>query len=161
MNTRRLAIVLIGALLALTALGWNRSAIQAQTSDPAAITAAWNKAYLAGDLDALFALYSDDAVETTGLGVFTGKAAIRAGLESFLGQNPGFSASAGDTVVVLDTAIHRVALASDPLRAAGVSRIWIIDTLVVFQGKIVSISGFPDLADAETLKFVQASSGGG
>lgn len=158
MNTRRLAMVLIGALLALTALGWNRSATQAQTSDPAAVDAAFKKAF-PGDLNALFALYSDDAVETGGLGVWIGKAAIRAGEQSFLDQNPGLTVSFGDTVVVLDTAIHRTALASDPIRAAGVSRIWIMETLVVFQGKIVSISAFPDLADAETLKFIQASSG--
>jgi hypothetical protein len=159
MNTRRLAIVLIGALLALTALGWNRAAIQAQTSDPAAVDAAWKKAFLAGDLNAVIALYSDDAVETSFVGVSKGKAEIRAGFEGFLGQ-PGFTVSVGDTVVVLDTAVHRIAFAADPMRAAGVSRIWIIETLVVFQGKIVSFSAFPDLSDAETLKFVQASSGG-
>jgi ketosteroid isomerase-like protein len=160
MNSRRLAIVLIGALLALTALGWNRSAIQAQTSDPAAVDAAFKKAFLAGDLNAVIALFSDDAVETNPFGVFNGKAAIRAGDESIAAQNPGQTTSFGDTVVVLDTAIHRGAIASDPLRAAGVSRIWVIETLVVFQGKIVSLSVIPDISDAETLKFVLASSGG-
>ena len=63
--------------------------------------------------------------------------------------------------MVLDTAIHRIALASDAIRAAGVSRIWVIHTLVVVQGKIVSLAAVPDLSDAETLQFFRTSSGAG
>ena len=60
----------------------------------------------------------------------------------------------------MDTAIHYVTLSSDPLRAAGLTRILLIQTLVVFNGKIISLTGALDLTDPETAKFAAAAAAG-
>ena len=155
MPTRRLFVILLGTILALATFGRTHTQLRAQTLDAAAVDAAFKQAFLAGDLDGVFALYAADAVETAPFGAFTGKEAIRAATEGFITQNPHLTVSFSASTVLLDTAIHRIALSSDPIRAAGVSRIWVIHTLVVAQGKIVSLSAIPDISDAETLRFVQ------
>jgi hypothetical protein len=157
MRIRRL---LLSAALFVTLFSAGRMmTVQAQVPDAKAVDALFKNAFLAGNLDAMFALYAPDAVSTEPFGIFTTSAAAQAGLAAFLGQNPRFTASVSDSTVTLDTAIHRVAVASDPIRAAGVSRIWLIHTMVVFQGKIVAFAAVPDLSDAETLKFAMASAG--
>lgn len=77
-----------------------------------------------------------------------------------LQQFPNISVAFDDSAYVLDTAVDRVAVAADPIRALGLSRIWIVEMLVVFQGKIVSFTDVLDLSDAETLKFAMAIAGG-
>jgi hypothetical protein len=152
---------LLLAAVVLLSLVWvgRSSAVHAQAQDAGAVDAAFKSAFLAGDLNRMFALYAPDAIQNEPFGIFTSSAAGRAGFETFLRQNPGLSASVSDSTVTLDTAVHRVAIASDPIRAAGVSRIWVIHTMVVFQGKIVAFAGILDLSDAETAKFALASSG--
>lgn len=46
-------------------------------SDPAAVFEALDEAWNAKDLDAAMALFAEDAVETNGMGTFTGREAIR------------------------------------------------------------------------------------
>ena len=154
---RRL-ILIFGLILSLASITSIESA-RAQATDVKSVVEAYKQAFASGNLDATFATFADNAASTDPTGVFKNKADFRAATEAFLMQNPGASVSFGDTVYALDTAIHRIAFASDPIRAAGVSRIWLIETLVVFNGKIVSYAAVLDLSDAETAKFAAALSG--
>lgn len=102
----------------------------------------------------------DDNVVINDLGVTAkGKAEAVAELRQVVAQNPHLQITFGETVYVLNTAIERFAYTSDPVQAAGVSRVWVIETLVVLNGKIVSYTAVPDLSDAETVRFVQAVAG--
>jgi hypothetical protein len=157
MRTRHL-LLSVALIIGLFSAGRTMT-IHAQVPDAKTVDALFKNAFLTGDLDAMFALFAPDAISTEPFGIFTSSAAAKAGLAAFLSQNPRLTASAGDSTVILDTAMHRVAVASDPIRAAGVSRIWLIHTMVVFQGKIIAFAAVPDLSDAETLKFAMAAAG--
>lgn len=100
----------------------------------------------------------DDNIVIDDLGMTAkGKAEAIAELGQAVAQNPGLTISFGDTVYVLNTAIERFAFTSDPVRAVGVSRVWVIETIVVLNGKMVSYTAVPDLSDAETVQFIQAT----
>lgn len=152
-----LALPLI--MVALFGLASSRSGALAQAPDTRTVVEAYKQAFGAGDLDRTFGYFADNAVASDPTGTFVTKADFRRATEGFLAQNPGLTVTFGESVYVLDTALHRVAVSSDPIRAAGVSRIWLIETIVVFNGKIVSYTGVLDLSDAETLRFAQAAGG--
>jgi len=143
--------------------GWAAERARAQESTPmmggdvAAVDAAFKEALAAGDADAIEALFAPDAVEVNPFGVFPTPAARRAFFEQFMGTNPGLKATFSDTEVVADTAVHRVMFASDSIRKAGVERIVIIHTLVVAQGKILTLTAVLDLDDPDTARFAAAS----
>ena len=67
--------------------------------------------------------------------------------------NPGFEATFTESKIVDNTAVHRVFVTSDPIRATDVSRFALIHTLVVSRGKIVMLAQQLDLADAETARY--------
>lgn len=79
MKTYRVSLILLTLATILSACGGGGAA---SSDDPAVaviegMEAAWN----AKDLDAVMALYAEDAVETNGLGTFTGKSQIRGMLD--------------------------------------------------------------------------------
>lgn len=160
MATARKLLTVFGLILALSALGSVHQTHAQSAADTAAVDAAWKQAFISGDLDALLATYSDDIVDAEPPATFRGKAEVRGFLNAFLQQNPGFSVSFSESAIVLDTAIHRSYLTSDTIKAAGVSRIVIIATKVVYQGKIVTFTGRFDLSDPETARFLAAMAGG-
>ena len=55
--------------------------------------------------------------------------------------------------IVRNTAVHRVLVASDPIRATGVPRFALLHTLVVNRGKIVMLSQQLDLDDLDTARY--------
>jgi hypothetical protein len=159
MATRRILVLVVGLIAGLGFAGATHHA-RAQGADIKAVVNAYKQAFAAGDLDATFATM-DDNISVSDLGnVFTNKADWRAYTVELIKQSPGLTVAFGDTVYVLDTAVQRVAVSWDSMRAAGIDRIWVIETIVVSPlGKIVSYSAVPDVNDAQTLTFVMASAG--
>ncbi len=156
---RRITI-LAGLVLALSTIGSAGSlhSAQAQANSPRPVIEAYKAAFVKGDFDTALANFADNvAVSDPFTCVCTTKAGFLAGLQTAVRQNPGLGLSFGDTVYVQDTGIHRLAVASDPIRALGLSRIWVTETILVFQGKVTSYGVAFDLSDAETAKFVMAT----
>jgi len=120
---------------------------------PAEVDAAFKRAFSAGDLDATLALFADETVEISPFGIFPGKAAIRASVDTFMRLNPGLSVTFGESEVALNTIVHRATVTSEPIRASGVGRFILIHTLVVNQGQIVSIAQQLDYSDPETARY--------
>ena len=146
-------------VLVLVAVLTSPGAVQrlwADDADTEAVDAAFKDALLAGDLDAVTALFDEDAVQATPFGTFVGRGAIRAFTEAFL-QRPGTSLSFDASVVALNTAVHHMVVTSDPIQAMGISRIVMIQTLVVANGKITTLTAEFDLEDPETQLFVDLS----
>jgi len=122
-------------------------------ADVATVDAAFKKSFQAGDLDATMNLFAAETVEISPFGVFPGKPAIRGSVENFMHANPGFEATFTESNIVDNTAVHRVFVTSDPIRATDVSRFALIHTLVVSRGKIVMLAQQLDLSDAETARY--------
>jgi len=138
----------------MAALAVGRPApVGAQTAETAAVESAFKQAFAAQDVEAVMALYAEDAVEVTSFGTFRGRAEIRTFIEAFFAQNPGFSVSYSESAIVLNTAVRRSFFTSDTIKAAGVSRIVAFSTTVVAQGTIASDTGLLDLSDPETARF--------
>lgn len=119
----------------------------------AMVDEAFKKAFKALDLNATVDLFADESVEISPFGVFPGKAAIRASVETFIRANPGFDVTFEASEIVRNTAVHRVLVSSDPIRSTGISRFALLHTLVVARGKIVSLSQQLDLSDLETARY--------
>ena len=122
-------------------------------ADVATVDGAFKKSFQAGDLDATMELFAAETVEISPFGLFPGKPAIRASVENFMRANPGFEATFTDSKIVDNTAVHRVFVTSDPIRATDISRFALIHTLVVSRGKIVLLAQQLDLSDAETARY--------
>lgn len=156
---RRIAI-LAGLVLALGTIVSVASlhSARAQSGGPRPVIEAYKTAFAKGDFDTALVNFADNvAVSDPFTCVCTTKAGFLAGIQTAVRQNPGLGLSFGDTVYVLDTGIHRLAVASDPIRALGLTRIWVTETIVVFQGKVISYSTVLDLSDPETVKFATAT----
>ncbi|HEU5315004.1 MAG TPA: nuclear transport factor 2 family protein [Chloroflexota bacterium] len=125
---------------------------------PAEVDAAFKRAFSAGDLDSTLALFADETVEISPFGVFPGKPAIRASVDTFMRLNPGLSVTFGESEVTRNTVVHRAEVTSELIRASGVSRFVLIHTLVVNQGQIVSIAQQLDYSDPETARYALALS---
>jgi hypothetical protein len=146
------SLILIGCfVLAIAATAFPASA--AQRPGVAATVDALRAATVAGDLDTVVSLYGPDATLVSPFGTFTGRAAIRGFYEGFLAMNPGLNVTFTDRTVVLGTEVHRSVVISDSVRAAGVARILLIETIVVADGVVVSATVQLDLADSETARF--------
>ncbi|HMA34460.1 MAG TPA: nuclear transport factor 2 family protein [Chloroflexia bacterium] len=115
----------------------------AQASDPAAVVLAGLAAFNAGNIDAIMALFADNAVLTVNGGgpggqplVATGKDQIRAGTLAALSQHQHIVIESiqvdGDHVHVLTM------LSTDALRQAGFAALESMGDFVVQNGKIVS-----------------------
>jgi ketosteroid isomerase-like protein len=122
-------------------------------TDIATVDAEFKRAFLARDLDATMALFADETVEISPFGVFPGREAIRRSVDTFIRANPGLDVTFSESDVIGNTAVHRAFVASDPIRAAGVSRFVLIHTMVVTRGKIVSLAQQLDFADVETAQY--------
>jgi mannose-6-phosphate isomerase-like protein (cupin superfamily) len=122
-------------------------------ADVATVDEAFKRAFKALDVDATLDLFADESVELSPLGVFPGKPAIRASIDTFIRANPGFAVSFEESEIVRNTAVHRVLVSSDPIRATGIIRFALWHTLVVTRGKIVTLSQVLDLADLETARY--------
>ncbi|MDP9364906.1 MAG: nuclear transport factor 2 family protein, partial [Chloroflexota bacterium] len=118
--------------------------------------AAYRQAYLSGNYAALEEVFAPDAVEVNPAGVFRGGPAIRGLAEAFIRANPGTTISYGETTVVENTAVHRAFVASDPIRETGVERIVLLHTLVVSQGKAITLTSAWDPGDPETMRYLAA-----
>lgn len=149
--------MLIGIAALALAVGFGGSSVRAEHSDAADVDAAFKQAFMAGDLDALDALGAPGLVEVNPFGVFRGTAEAHAFAVQFVTNNPGLSVSFSESAVVLNTAVHRIFIASDPIRSAGVSRIVLIHTLVIAQGKIITLTATLDLSDPETATYASAT----
>jgi len=119
----------------------------------AMVDESFKKAFKALDLNATVDLFADESVEISPFGVFPGKAAIRASVETFIRANPGFDVTFEGSEIVRNTAVHRVLVSSDPIRSTGITRFALLHTLVVARGKIVSLSQQLDLSDPETGRY--------
>jgi hypothetical protein len=113
----------------------------------------FKKSFKALDINATIDLFADESVEISPFGVFPGKTAIRASVETFIRANPGFDVTFEGSEIVRNTAVHRVLVTSDPIRSTGISRFALLHTLVVARGKIVSLSQQLDLSDIETARY--------
>jgi hypothetical protein len=157
---RRLAIV-SSFVLAVALLGLP-SGIRAQSTGVSDTLDKLRQATIAGDLDTVLGLYSPEAVVVSPFGTFSGPAAIQAFYTGFLQQNPGLSVTFVDRQVALDTTeVHHSMVSSDAIRSAGLERIVFIETIVVFQGKVISATILLDLSDPQTVQFAAAVGGGG
>lgn len=141
-------------VLALAALG-SIAPARAQGGEVETVTAAFKQAFIAGDGDAVAELFADDGVLIGPDGVVQGRAAVRAFVETFITDHPGLSVSFSETEVSPDTAVHRMFVASDPVREAGASRIVQVQTFVVSDGQISSLIAEYDLADPETERLTE------
>ena len=158
--------VLFAVLVALSVGGsFSRAAVLTgaaaalQGNDVAAVDEALKQAFRSGDPEALERLYAADAVLISPFGVFHGAGEIRGYIERFFQQNPGLEVTFGETTAVLNTAVHRAHVTSEPIRTSGVDRITLIHTVVVERQRIVSLTAAWDLSDAETARFLAASTG--
>ncbi len=152
---RRIAI-LTGLVLALSTIVSASSLhpAHAQTIGPRSVIEAYKTAFAKGDFATALVNFADNvAVSDPFTCVCTTKAGFLAGLQAAVQQNPGLGLSFSDTVYVLDSGIHRLAVASDPIRALGLTRIWVTETIVVFQGKVISYGVALDLSDPSTVQF--------
>lgn len=153
MPARRLLIPLI-AMLALASLSGATSLRAQQPADIRTVVETYKQALARLDGATVVGLF-DDNVVINDLGMTAkGKAEAIAELTQVVAQNPGLTVSFGETVYVVDTAIERFAFASDPIRAAGFSRLWVVETIVVNRGKIISYTAIFDTSDAETARFL-------
>jgi limonene-1,2-epoxide hydrolase len=154
---RRLG-VLAGLVIAIMALGaaGNRSSARAQQApDIRTVVEAYKQALMQLDGPAVAALFDDNIILSNFGETAKGKAEAIALLGEAIAAHPHLSVTLGDTVYVLNTAIEREAFSSDVTRAAGVSRVMGIETIVVLNGKIVSYTAVPDLNDPETVRFIE------
>lgn len=148
-------VIGIGALSGTGGLGNARAQ---QPPDVRTVIESYKQALLKLDGPAVAALFDDNITLSNFGDTAKGKAEATAALRDAIAANPHLAVSLSDTVYVLNTAIERESFSSDLTRAAGVSRVWGIETMVVLNGKIVSYTAVPDLNDPETVRFIQFAS---
>ncbi len=132
MKTR--IILIIALVIALTL----PAALQAQETDPEAVVTALYEAFNAGDVNAIAALYADDAVvrfpdddET-----LTGAEEIHPWIEWLVGVN--FAIEAVNVQVEGDTVTLAIRTWADPTRELGIAPLEGTDVYIVKDGKITS-----------------------
>jgi hypothetical protein len=149
-------LLLVAALALAAAPGLVAQEATPAAAEPAAVHAALAQAVQAADPDAFAALFAPDAVLVSPFGIFRGPKEIRAFEAGFFQNNPGLVATFGEPTVVLNTAVSRDLIASDPIAAVGTDRIVIIHTLIVAGNQIVALTAIPDVADPATVHFLAA-----
>jgi hypothetical protein len=158
MPVHRFTIMLV-AVLALVGLRTAAPVRAQQPADIRTVVDTYKQALLRLDGATVASLF-DDNVVVNDLGMIAkGKAEAIAELSQVVAANPGLTISFGESVYVVDTAVERFSYASDPIRAAGFSRLWVIETIVVNNGKIVSYTAIFDTSDPDTARFAAAAAG--
>ena len=166
-RSRRTALRLGSTGLALGALSRAVNSTRAQDATPSAppsidvatVDERLKQAFITGDRALLKALYAPDAVLISPFGVFHGSAEISRYIDQFFAANPGLQVSFGETTVILNTAVHRAIVTSDPIHQAGVERIVLIHTVVIEQDHIVSLTARLDQSDDQTRRYTTALMG--
>jgi hypothetical protein len=153
MKTRLIAIATLIAVLALP------GALCAQETDPASVVMAEVEAMNAGDLDAVLALYSDDAViklvppiPPDSPDTYTGEAEIRAWFEELAAVN--FTMEVEILQVEGDTVTTNCRTWIDPTRQLGVAPLEATLVYTVQDGKI---KGWTWTASGESLEKLGAA----
>lgn len=156
MPARRLLIALV-AVVALAGLARATPLRAQQPADIRSVVDTYKQALMRLDGATIAGLF-DDNVVVNDLGLTAkGKAEAIAELTQVVMANPGLTISFGESVYIVDTAVEKFAFASDPIRAAGFSRLWVVETIVVNRGKIISYTAIFDTSDAETARYVAAT----
>lgn len=148
---------LVIAIIVVMALGWagNRGSARAQQKpEVQAVVESYKQALQRLDGPAVAALFDDNIILSNFGETAKGKAEAITLLQEAIAAQPHLAVTLSDTVYVLNTAIEREAFSSDVTRAAGVSRVVGIETIVVLGGKIISYTAVPDLDDPETVRFI-------
>ncbi len=127
--------------------------------DVVAVDETLKQAFISGDRALLAALYAPDAVLITPFGVFHGTEEIHGYIDRFFAANSGLHVTFGETAVVLNTAVHRAFVTSDPIQQVGAERIVLIHTVVIEQDHIVSLTAMLDPSDDETRRYAMAVGG--
>ena len=136
---KRLLIITI--VMALAMLLVFPTGIAAAGSDPASVAPALIRAYNAHDLDAVTALFIDDAVFTVlpqGI-VLTGKAQIRAALQGAFAQNSSLRMVAYPQISG-GKVTWSVQASNDAWRQLGIDRLLNTNEAIVRGGKITSFT---------------------
>lgn len=151
MKTRVMAIAVLVTVLAVPA------ALHAQETDPAAVVSAVYDAFNAGDVDALAALYADDAVvEFPDWGdTYTGAEEVDAWVEELVASH--FAVEIETLQVDGDTVTARIKAWADPSRALGIAPLISIDVYTVADGKITSQTSTLTDESAEKLQAAMAA----
>jgi len=155
----RTLTILAALTIGIFTIGRQQTATAAP-QDVASTVDALRAATVAGEIDAIVGFYGTDAAVVSPFGTFTGPDQIRAFYTGFLAMNPGLSVTFVDRTVSLSTEVHHSLVTSESIRAAGVSRIRLTETIVVVDGTIRSAAVLLDLTDPETVRFAAALAGG-
>ncbi len=138
----------------------SQTAVYVNFQRVALVVSARRAAFRRGDIAAVMAVFTDDAVfEGFGLcaaAPCVGKAAIQKEFERQLADKYADTTTSGSARVSGDTFTSRIEIVSDSIKAAGVERIMATTTSVVKGDKISSIRYVLDLSDAQTAKFAAA-----
>jgi hypothetical protein len=153
MKTRLVVIGILIAVLALT------GALYAQETEPASVVMAEVEAMNAGDLDAVMALYIDDAViklvppiPPDSPDTYTGKEEIRAWFEGLVAEN--FQMEVEILQVEGDTVTTKCLTWMDPTRQLGVAP---LEATLVYTVQDGMIKGWTWTASGESLAKLQAA----
>jgi hypothetical protein len=156
MKTRLIATIIVVAMLLLPA------ALHAQETDPASVVMAEVEAMNAGDIDAVLALYTDDAViklvppiPPDSPDTYTGEAEIRAWFEELVAVN--FTMEVEILQVEGDTVTTNCQTWMDPTRQLGVAPLEATLVYTVQDGKI---TGWTWTASGESLAKLGAALAG-
>jgi hypothetical protein len=139
--------------------------IASAQADPEAIARQYIEAHNRGDVEAVLALLTDDAVVVNAAGGLceptpcVGKAAIRRELERRVAIGAQFTLIG--VQVSGTTVVDRHELRHERVRAAGAERALISHTYEVRDGKIASIRGTLDGMDPQTAAYIAQERGRG
>jgi hypothetical protein len=145
-------------LLLLCSIGMPVRA-QARAADIQSTIDALRAATLAGDIDGALALYAPNATVVSPFGSFTGQEALRGFYTAFLAQNADLSITFSDRQTAFFTEVHRSTLSSAGIHAAGFDHIVFLETDVVPNDRITSVTILLDLSDPETAQYAQMLGG--
>jgi ketosteroid isomerase-like protein len=154
----RTVILVLAIWLGSVATAWAQA-----PSDPERLLREFDRAYVGGQLDAITALFADDAVVEVRRGrplpLVVGRPAIRTLFEGLIAGRPARTMTS--LTVSGDTATARFEVQNDATRRAGVARIIYTEANDVRGGKITRQLTEFDATDAQTaqfLAFLQAQS---
>jgi ketosteroid isomerase-like protein len=143
LTTLLIAVALV-ALPVFSLFGGAGQTRAAPSDDPAAVVAAYVAAVNADDLEAILALYADDAVHMAlptpdgTAGICRGKEQFRLFYEQGVANRDRIEVEDGTLVVVGDRVTFGARLASDPWRKLGIESLESNAEAVVVDGRITS-----------------------
>ena len=129
-------------------------------ADPLALLNAEIAARNRGDITAALALFADNATFTTAAcQPCTTKADIAATLQRLVSDH--YQITALSNQVSGNTVSGKASVTSDSIRARGIQRIIVNESLTAQNGLITSFTSAPDPTDAQTMQFLMAATGPG